>query len=242
MPTLAIVIVNYNTRDLLATCLHSVYASKTTNNYHVLVVDNRSSDGSAGMVATRFPQATLIETDRNGGFGYANNVALRWLASQPALPERGTEGDTLHLSGAPGGVQPAPEISLRTDSPYSFPCDYILFLNPDTVLPPEALQLTVDFLEQNPEAGVVGPKVVKLDGSLDLACRRSFPTPLSSLFKLTGLSKVFPRSKLAARYNLTYLSDDQTAEVELGDGRLHARAWHRPRPGRLIRRALLHVR
>ena len=214
MPTLAIVIVNYNTRDLLATCLHSVYASKTTNNYHVLVVDNRSSDGSAGMVANRFPQATLIETDRNGGFGYANNVALRWLASQTALPEGGTDGDTLHLSGATGGVQPAREISPDTDSPYSFPCDYILFLNPDTVLPPEALQHTVDFLEQKTEAGVVGPKVVKLDGSLDLACRRSFPTPLSSLFKLTGLSKVFPRSKLAARYNLTYLSDDETAEVD----------------------------
>jgi GT2 family glycosyltransferase len=166
------------------------------------------------MVATRFPQATLIETDRNGGFGYANNVALRWLAAQPTLPDHGTNGDTLHLSGAPGGVQPGREISLATDSPYSFPCDHVLFLNPDTALPADAIQLTVDFLQQHPRAGVVGPKVVKLDGALDLACRRSFPTPLSSLFKLTGLSKLFPRSKLAARYNLTFLSDDRTTEVD----------------------------
>jgi N-acetylglucosaminyl-diphospho-decaprenol L-rhamnosyltransferase len=214
MPTLAIVIVNYNTRDLLATCLQSVYASETAHNYHVIVVDNRSSDGSAGMVATRFPQATLIETDRNGGFGYANNIGLRWLAAQPKLPQYGTNGDTLHLSGAAGGIQPLREIPLHGDSPYSFPCDHVLFLNPDTVLPQEALERTITFLEDNPEAGVVGPKVIKSDGTLDLACRRSFPTPVSSLFKLTGLSKLFPHSKLAARYNLTYLSDDQKAEVD----------------------------
>ena len=72
----------------------------------------------------------------------------------------------------------------------------MLFLNPDTVLPPNALAVTIRFLEKHPEAGVVGPKMVKPDGSLDLACRRSFPTPSSAFFKLTGLSKLFPNSKL----------------------------------------------
>ena len=69
-----------------------------------------------------------------------------------------------------------------------------MLLNPDTVLPPNALAVTIDFLK-HPEAGVVGPKMVKPDGSLDLACRRSFPTPSSAFFKLTGLSKLFPNSK-----------------------------------------------
>jgi GT2 family glycosyltransferase len=130
------------------------------------------------------------------------------------MPQNGTHGDILHLSGAPGGIQPSRELPLHGESPYAFPCDYVLFLNPDTVVPPEALELTVNFLVERPTAGVVGPKVIKPDGTLDLACRRSFPTPVSSLFKLTGLSKLFPHSKLAARYNLTYLSDDQTAEVD----------------------------
>lgn len=214
MPTLAIVIVNYNTRDLLQTCLHSVYASRTGDPFHVIVVDNHSSDGSAELVAARFPQSTLILSDRNGGFGYANNIALRWLSSQPALPQECTRSANIHKSGPATGSQPDHEIPLRGHSPYTFPCDYVLFLNPDTVLPTNALSVTVDFVEGHPEAGIVGPKMVKLDGGLDLACRRSFPTPASGLFKLAGLSKIFPRNHTLAKYNLTYLSDDDTAEVD----------------------------
>lgn len=211
MPSLAVIIVNYNTRELLAHCLQSVYASRVSFPYHVVVVDNLSFDGSADMVRARFPQATLIKSDRNGGFGYANNLALRWLAGQPALPE---EGGSILAKGPAHSRQPSSEIPVNGHSRYTYPCDHILILNPDTVLPPNALQDTVDFLEEHPKAGVVGPKVVKPDGSLDLACRRSFPTPLSSFFKLSGLSKLFPRHRLVARYNLTYLSDDETAEVD----------------------------
>ncbi len=214
MPKLAVIIVNYNTRDLLALCLRSVYATRTPFPFHVLVVDNRSTDGSAEMVKSKFPQATLIISDRNGGFGYANNLALRWLAEQDELPSEGSGGEAVTLRGSGDGFQPPDEVPVAGSSPFRFPCDYILFLNPDTVLPPDALDETVRFLEERPEAGVVGPKVVKPDGSLDLACRRSFPTPASSLFKLTGLSRLFPRSRAVARYNLTYLSDDETAEVD----------------------------
>ncbi len=102
MPTLAIIIVNYNTRELLSHCLKSVYASQTRNRYNAIVVDNHSSDGSAELVSARFPQATLIRSDRNGGFGYANNLALRWLASQNALPEEGTKGGSITATDLPG--------------------------------------------------------------------------------------------------------------------------------------------
>jgi N-acetylglucosaminyl-diphospho-decaprenol L-rhamnosyltransferase len=214
MPKLAVIIVNYNTRELLTHCLKSVYGGRTGNPYHVIVVDNNSSDGSAEAVSARFPQATLILSDRNGGFGYANNLALRWLASQTALPQEGSNGGSLRASGPAHDRQPQDEVPERGSSLYTFPCDYVLFLNPDTVLPENALDVTVDFMEQHPEAGIMGPKVVKLDGSLDLACRRSFPTPTSGLFKLAGLSKLFPRSRAFARYNLTYLDDDETAEVD----------------------------
>ncbi len=214
MPNLAVIIVNYNTRELLEACLASVYSGTTATPFHVIVVDNRSADGSVEMVAARYPQATLISSDRNGGFGYANNLALRWLGGLPSLPERGTEGAMLYLSGPQDHAQPSAEAPAQGRAGLHLPCNHVLFLNPDTVLPPDALDETVSFVEQHPEAGIVGPKVVKPDGSLDLACRRSFPTPASSLFKLTGLSKLFPHSKLLARYNLTYLSDDQLAEVD----------------------------
>jgi N-acetylglucosaminyl-diphospho-decaprenol L-rhamnosyltransferase len=213
MADLAIVIVNYNTRDLLSACLQSVYASETATPFHVVVADNGSTDGSAEMVAADFPAATLIESDRNGGFGYGNNLALRWLAQQKALPSSGS-ARPLRLAGPAPDRQPRSEVPAQGDSPFRFPCRYVLFLNSDTVLTPSALQVTMDFLEEHAEAGIVGPKVIKLDGRLDLACRRSFPTPMSSLFKLTGISRLFPRTRLVAKYNLTYLSDNRTAEVD----------------------------
>lgn len=214
MPSLAIIVVNYNTRDMLAACLSSVYASRCDHAFHVFVVDNRSTDGSAAMVAERFPQASLIASDRNGGFGYANNLALRHMAARPECPAGQTVGSRLAATGPRPGAQPRGELPASGSSPFRFPCDYVLFLNPDTVLSADALQITVDFLEAHPQAAVVGPKVIKPDGTLDLACRRSFPTPTSGLFKLAGLSRIFPKSRTLARYNLTYLSDDETAEVD----------------------------
>jgi N-acetylglucosaminyl-diphospho-decaprenol L-rhamnosyltransferase len=212
MPSLAIIVVNYNTRELLAQCLRSVYGSDSPGPSHVFVVDNLSADGSAELVRASFPRATLITSDRNGGFGYANNLALRWLAERSQLPLEGSS--EIDAAGPEPGRQPPAEIPEHGDARLTFPCDYVLFLNPDTALPPEALRITVDFLEAHPEAGVVGPKMVKPDGSLDLASRRSFPTPTSALFKLTGLSRLLPRSRLVAQYNLTFLSDDETAEVD----------------------------
>ncbi len=77
MLDLAIIIVNYNTRDLLRACLRSVYASEGDFSYHVTVVDNASQDGSMEMVEQEFPQARAIRAPKNGGFAYANNIGLR---------------------------------------------------------------------------------------------------------------------------------------------------------------------
>jgi len=91
---------------------------------------------------------------------------------------------------------------------------YYLLLNPDTVLPRNALRDMLAFMEAHPEAGMAGPKLVMADGKLDLACRRSFPTPENSFYKLFGLSRLFPESKRFGRYNLTCLDPDQMAEVD----------------------------
>jgi GT2 family glycosyltransferase len=90
----------------------------------------------------------------------------------------------------------------------------VLLLNSDCFIEPDTLQKTSDFLDNHPEAGVVGPKLVLRNGDLDLACRRSFPTPSSALYKLTGLARRFPQNRRFARYNLTYLDPDETAEVD----------------------------
>jgi len=89
-----------------------------------------------------------------------------------------------------------------------------LLLNADTELPPDALARVVAFADANRDIGVVGPKLVRPDGTLDLACRRSFPTPMVSAYHMLGLARLFPKSRIFGRYNLTYLDENEGAEVD----------------------------
>jgi GT2 family glycosyltransferase len=91
---------------------------------------------------------------------------------------------------------------------------YALLLNPDTVLPPRALADMLVFMEAHPRAGAAGPRLVREDGSLDKACRRSFPTPEVAFYRFSGLGRLFPQSPRFGRYNLTYLPPDVTTKVD----------------------------
>jgi N-acetylglucosaminyl-diphospho-decaprenol L-rhamnosyltransferase len=194
---LAIVIVSYNTRDLLRDCLASVYDNRGDFRFQVCVVDNCSSDDSAGMVRAEFPRVRVIESAINGGFAYANNMGLRSLGF--------TEKEKESTGASPSSENHTPDNELPR---------YVLLLNPDTILPPSALAGMLAFMDTHPEAGISGPRLVLADGSLDLACRRGFPTPEVACYRLIGLSKLFPRSRRFGRYNLTYLDPDEMAEVD----------------------------
>ena len=181
MLDLGIVIVNWNTRDLLRDCLISVAASEGNFSYRVVVVDNASTDGSAEMVRAGFPDVTVIASPTNDGFSAANNKGLR-------------------LLGFGQGQAEVPR--------------YALVLNPDTVLPPAGLREMLAYMDGDETIGAAGPKLVLPDGSLDLACRRSFPTPEVSFYRMVGLSKLFPHSRRFGRYNMTFLDPDIETEVD----------------------------
>jgi N-acetylglucosaminyl-diphospho-decaprenol L-rhamnosyltransferase len=91
---------------------------------------------------------------------------------------------------------------------------YVLLLNTDLFVAPNTLQVLTDFLERHPRVGIAGPRVNKHDGSLDLACRRSFPTPANAFYKLFGLAKRFPHHPHFAAYNLTHRDPDALTEVD----------------------------
>ncbi len=74
----SIIIVNYNTRELLSNCLDSIVANTTGVEYEVIVVDNASSDGSVKMLETDFPWVQVIESKENLGFGRANNLGTEY--------------------------------------------------------------------------------------------------------------------------------------------------------------------
>ena len=180
-----VIIPNYNAADYLVRCLDSLRAQRDGPPLEVYVVDNASADDSVERVRRGYPEVHLLTSERNGGFAWAVNRALRSI-----------------LDGRP-----------EPSAPY-----YVLLLNPDTELPPEALKTMLAFMEAHPEAGAAGPKLVLGDGQMDLACRRSFPTAGVAFCRLFGLSRLFPRSRIFGRYNLTYLDPDRISEVDALSG------------------------
>jgi N-acetylglucosaminyl-diphospho-decaprenol L-rhamnosyltransferase len=90
----------------------------------------------------------------------------------------------------------------------------ILLLNPDALVPPGGIEALLDVLRRHPEAGIVGPKLLRPDGSMHLACRRSFPTPGVAFYRVSGLSRLRPNSPRFGRYNLTFVDPDLPIEVD----------------------------
>jgi GT2 family glycosyltransferase len=95
---------------------------------------------------------------------------------------------------------------------------YILFLNPDTVLPEDSLQKCIQFMERHPDAGALGVRMVNGDGIYLKESKRGFPSPLTSFFKLSGLCALFPHSKIFARYYLGHLNENSSHEVDVLSG------------------------
>ena len=96
--------------------------------------------------------------------------------------------------------------------------DYLLILNPDTIIEEDTLKKLVNYIETNDKIGMVGPKILNADGSLQLSCKRSFPTIKSAIPKILGLDKLFPNSKWFGRYNLTFLDPDKNHVVDAISG------------------------
>lgn len=96
--------------------------------------------------------------------------------------------------------------------------EYALLINTDTIVRRDALHAMVEFLDAHPEAGACGCKILDPDGTLQLDSRRGFPTPLAAFCKMSGLSRLFPKHPLMARYHLTHLDPEQTAEIEVLSG------------------------
>src|ERR1041385_6716846 len=137
---LSIVIVSYNTRELLDDCLASIFNRKSSIELDVIVVDNASSDQSAEMVATKWPLTTLISNKNNVGFAKANNQALNICRGRLAL-----------------------------------------LLNSDTQVVGTALEVMVEFLDKTPQAGILGPQLLNLDGTLQPSGNR-FPSLLNQIW------------------------------------------------------------
>lgn len=91
---------------------------------------------------------------------------------------------------------------------------YILHLNSDVLFQRNSsFKRMIDIMEYDKNVGIIGCKIIKSNGKLDLPCKRSLPTPANIFFQSIGLAKLFPKNKYFGNYYLTYLDDNQTIEV-----------------------------
>lgn len=93
--------------------------------------------------------------------------------------------------------------------------EYILLLNPDTLVQKDTFEKSILFMDSRPEAGSLGVKMINGKGEFLPESKRSLPVPAVAFYKIFGLSKLFPNSKRFGSYHLTYLDNDTTHAVEV---------------------------
>jgi O-antigen biosynthesis protein len=93
--------------------------------------------------------------------------------------------------------------------------EFILFLNPDTIVPEDCFEKCIQFFQLHPQAGALGIRMIDGTGKFLKESKRAFPSPLTSLYKLSGLTKLFPHSKTFAKYHLGHLPENENHQVDV---------------------------
>lgn len=95
---------------------------------------------------------------------------------------------------------------------------YILLLNPDTVVEEDTFIKVIDFMDSHPDAGGLGVKMIDGKGNFLPESKRGFPTPATAFYKMSGLSRIFSRSRIFNKYHLGFLDKDEINQVEILSG------------------------
>ncbi|MFH1824880.1 MAG: glycosyltransferase family 9 protein [Candidatus Firestonebacteria bacterium] len=141
MKDIAVLIVNWNTKEYLKKCLVSIITNCKQDNYDIFVIDNNSYDGSLEMIKSEFKKVNLIENKENVGYGKALNQGIKIVKSK-----------------------------------------YLLILNSDVELKKDIMSVFLNFMEVNKNIGVVGPKLLNSDGTIQVSYNIFFPGIFSFFF------------------------------------------------------------
>ena len=96
--------------------------------------------------------------------------------------------------------------------------EYVLLLNPDTIVPENCFKEFLAFMDSKPEAGGCGAYMLHADGSFALESRRGLPTPFVAFCKMSGLAALFPKSRTFGRYYMRYLNENKPSRIEIMSG------------------------
>lgn len=157
---LSVVQLNYRNTDMVIQNIRTLRSNPPACDYEIVLVDNDSQDGSADRLRAAFPDLRVMETERNGGYAYGNNIGIR-----------ATSGE------------------------------YVFIMNPDITVHPTSVQQMVDFLDQHPDVGLAGPRLLNRDGSLQYSCTQ-FPSFWVPLFRRTAIGRLWFGKQTLRRYLL----------------------------------------
>lgn len=172
----SVVIVNWNTKEILSDCLSSIYRQTKKTEFETIVIDNGSQDGSAQMVKEKFPQVSLIKNRWNKGFASANNQGIARVRGR-----------------------------------------YVLLLNSDTVVLDHAIEKSLEFADNHPEAAVIGCRVLNADQTLQTTCFM-YPSLLNMFLESVYLNKLFPNNPFCGREVMSWWHRDSVREVDVVTG------------------------
>jgi GT2 family glycosyltransferase len=176
VPDLFVIIVNWNTAQLLKDCLQSIRESIHGITCKICVVDNGSTDGSVEIIKTEFPEVLLIKNKTNRGFAAASNQGIR--------------ASTGH---------------------------YVLMLNSDTLISAGVLGAIVAWADEHTDVGVLGPRLVYPDGSIQ-SSGLSFPSLLRSFVANIHLARLLLPETLVKRLLKKGWDSDSLCEVDYVSG------------------------
>lgn len=192
---LSVIIVNYNVKYYLDQCISSVLRA-----FEVMKKAS-SSDSSVNEEV-----AEIIVVDNHSADGSVDYLEKRY--PQMLYPMVRFVRSAHNL-----GFARANNIAIRQSRG-----EYVLLLNPDTIVGEDALKASVDFMDAHEDAGAVGVRMLGAQGRRAMESRRGLPTPMVSFFKMLGFCNRWPHHRLFGKYYMGYLPWDEPSQIEVVSG------------------------
>lgn len=192
---LSVIIVNYNVKYYLDQCIRSVLRAFEE------MKKASSSDSSVNEDV-----AEIIVVDNHSADGSVDYLEQRY--PQKLYPMVRFVRSAHNL-----GFARANNIAIRQSRG-----EYVLLLNPDTIVGEDALKASVDFMDAHEDAGAVGVRMLGAQGRRAMESRRGLPTPMVSFFKMLGFCNRWPHHRLFGKYYMGYLPWDEPCQIEVVSG------------------------
>ena len=192
---LSVIIVNYNVKYYLDQCISSVLRA------FEVMKKTSSSDSSVNEEV-----AEIIVVDNHSADGSVDYLEKRY--PQMLYPMVRFVRSAHNL-----GFARANNIAIRQSRG-----EYVLLLNPDTIVGEDTLKASVDFMDAHEDAGAVGVRMLGAQGRRAMESRRGLPTPMVSFFKMLGFCNRWPHHRLFGKYYMGYLPWDEPCQIEVVSG------------------------